>query len=58
MYLSYDMTETFIERQDHKISMLRTKEVFPAFIILNLKFDEDFCSFEASKSCYTLVILN
>ena len=29
MYLSYDTTETYIERKDHKISMLHTKEVFP-----------------------------
>ena len=27
--LLYDMTETYIESQEDKISMLRTKEVFP-----------------------------
>ena len=30
MYLSYDTTETYIERQDYKISMLCTEEVFPS----------------------------
>ena len=36
MYLLYDMTETYTERQDYMISMLHTKEVFP------LKVNESF----------------
>ena len=34
MYLSYDTTETYIERQDYKISMLRTKEDFPYVVFI------------------------
>ena len=34
MYLLYDMTETYTERQDYKISMLHTKEVL-LYIFLN-----------------------
>ena len=33
--LSYDTTETYIERQDYMISILRTKEVLP-YIFANL----------------------
>ena len=52
MYLSYDMTETYIDRQDYMISMLRTKEVLPPILVLICRFDFKICQLKHENNFF------